>query len=381
MSSQKESSAVIENQPQAHQKRPAILIILLVVLSILFVLSALLTLISYDVWRVAFDPPLVKEMLADEFIESALVPRILEDLSIRRARQRIEQGEALSGVDEPDIELLVSFVGFEDWSEIKELIVSDEFIIHLISVSVDGLYAWIDSPDPLPSFLWEMAPLKDRLVGQEGEAAIMTAYLALPDCTPEQIDDFLSRLAAMPPGVEVLYNLCQFPEPYREDQIDDYINALIDVNANVPPEYDFNAMLGSMPGVGAGGPLVKGLLRGVRFLGMWGWILPLGLLGLTAAVGVRSLRDAGNWLGIPLVVSGVLTIGLYFLARMSLGGFAAARLGAEISPLLRTEVSASLTRLSNFFFQPLLVEGSILLGIGVILVVLGVSIKQKPESK
>jgi len=379
MSDQNNSSKPIEKQPAGRPKRPTILTILLVLLSVLFVLSALLTLISYDVWRVAFNPPLVKQMLADEFIESDLAPRILEDLSIRRTKERIEQGEALSGVDEPDIELLVSFVGFEDWAEIKELIVTDDFIIHLISVSVDGLYAWIDSPDPLPGFVWEMTPLKDRLVGQAGEDSIMIAYHTMPECTPEEIDDFLSRLAAMPPGVEVLYNLCQFPDPYREDQIDDYINALIDVNANVPPEYDFNQMLGSMPGLSAGAALIKGLLRAVRFLGMWGWILPLGFLGLIVAIGVRSLRDAGNWLGIPLTVTGLFTIGLHFLARMSLGGFVTARLGAEMSPLLRTEVSASLARLSNFFFQPLLVEGGILLGIGVILIVLGLTVKKKPK--
>ena len=378
MSDQNNVSKTIENQPLRAKKRPALLTILLVLLSILFVLSTLLTLIGYDIWRVAFDPPLVKQILRDEFIESDLVPRILEDLSIRRTKERIEQGEALSGVDEPDIQLLVSFVRFEDWAAIKELIVADDFITHLVSVSVDGLYAWIDSPDPLPGFVWGMSPLKDRLVGQEGKDAIMIAYHALPACTPEEIDDFLSRLAAMPPGVEVLYNLCQFPDPYREDQIDDYVNALVDVNANVPPEYDFNQMLGSMPGASTSTALIKSLLRGVRFLGQWGWILPLVLLGLIAVVGVRSLKDAGNWLGIPLAVSGLLTIGLSFLARMSLGDFVSARLGAEMSPLLRTELSASLGRLSNFFFQPLLVEGSILLVIGLVLFVLGLIVKRKP---
>jgi hypothetical protein len=378
MSDQNKSSKKIEEQTVKAKKRPTILTILLVLLSILFVLSTLLTLIGYDIWRVAFDPPLVKQILADEFIESDLAPRILEDMSIRRTRARIEQGEALSGVDEPDIQLLVSFVRFEDWAAIKDLIVTDDFITHLISVSVDGLYTWIDSPDPLPSFVWGMSPLKDRLVGQEGKDAIMIAYHALPACTPEEVDDFLSRLAAMPPGVEVLYNLCQFPDPYREDQIDDYVNALIDVNANVPPEYDFNQMLGSMPGGSASTALVKSLLRGMRFLGQWGWILPLVLLGLIAAVGVRTLKDAGNWLGLPMAVSGLLTIGLYFLTRTSLGGFVAARLGAEMSPLLRTELSASLGRLSIFFFQPLLIEGAILLGIGLVLFVLGMIMKKKP---
>ncbi len=354
--------------------------VLLVILSILFVISSLITLISYDIWRVVFNPPLIKELLTEELLESDLAPRVLEDISVRRAQERVEKGEALSGVDEPDIELLLSFVDFGSWKNIRELIIVDDFIRHLISVSVDGIYAWIDSPDELPAFVWEMDPLKERLIGNRGEEAVMIAYALLPECTDEEIDDFLSRLAAMPPGVEVLYNLCQFPDPWREDQVDDYIHALLDVNENIPPEYDFNLLLGNNLSGSQLPAMVKTALRTFNFLGRWGWIIPLVLAGLIAAIGVRSLKTAGKWLGIPLLIIGVLVLVFAFLTQGVILPAIAQRLGSEFSPLLRTELAASFKRLYKHFYQPMLIEGAIISGIGVILIVLMVVLKKKPKS-
>lgn len=357
-------------------KRPA-RTFLLVLLSILFVISALVTVINYDVWRVFFNPPLIKGILTDEFIESDLVPRVLEDFSARRAEQRVERGEALSGVDEPDIQLLLSYVGFEAWTEIKNLIITDDFIIHLVSVSVDGIYKWLDSPDPLPAFVWEMTPIKDRLVGQDGEDAIMTAYRSMPECTPEELEDFHSRLATMPPGVEILYNLCQFPDPWEEDQIGDYVNALIDFNQNVPEAYDFNQLLeGSMAARGAA-RLIKTALKLNQFLGPWGWTISLALLILIALIGVRSLNDAAKWLGIPILISGILILGIHFLIAGQVPDLIAGRLASQLSPLLITEISASIGQLTVHVFQPLLVEGLVLSGIGLVLIIIGALVKKK----
>ena len=241
---------VNEIAPEASDKKPKrkrknfFVVLLLLILSLVLILTTLLTVVGFDIWRVAFDPTLIKGMLADEFVDSPLIPRVLENLSQRRAQQRVESGEALSGVNEPDIMLLISFLDFDDWNEMRQLIVTDEFITHLISVTVDSFYDWLDSSDPSPKFMWDVTELKENLTGQAGVDAIMVAYRALPECTDEEIADFEARLAEMPPGVEILYNLCQFPGAYGEDQIGDYVNALVDVSDNVPDKYDFSQMLG-----------------------------------------------------------------------------------------------------------------------------------------
>lgn len=363
------------------KKKPAGLVFLLVILSILFVLASLVTVFGYDVWRIAFNPTLVKQMLTDEIISSPLVPRILEDLSLRRAEERVESGESLSGVNEPDIELLLSYVGYEEWDEIRSLIVTEDFISHLVSVSVDGIYSWIDSDEASPQFVWDMSELKDRLVDQQGEDAIMIAYEQLPECTDEEIADFTSRLAAMPSGVEVLYNLCQFPDPWQEDQIDDYIHALIDVNQNIPDEYDFNEMLGNA-GLSTGVlSAIKTLLRMVRFIGQWGWIVPLALLLLIVVIGVRSWDNLGKWLGIPLFISGALIVGFVLLLIPSFLEMLSNAISTEFSDLLREEVLASFTRLSDYVTQPILLQGAIILGVGVLLIVVMIVINSAKKKK
>ena len=97
-------------------------------------------------------------------------------------------------------------------------------------------------------------------------------------------------------------------------------------------------------------------------------------------IGVRSFKSAGKWLGIPLMIIGVLVLAFAFLTQGVLLPTIAQKLGSEFSPLLRTELAASFKRLYKHFYQPMLIEGAIISGLGVILMVLMVVIKKKPKS-
>jgi len=363
------------------KKKSGCIVFLLLILSILLVLTSLVAVFGYDVWRVAFNPTLVKQMLTDEIINSPLVPRILEDLSLRRAQERVESGESLSGVNEPDVILLLSYVGYEEWDQIRSLVITEDFVTHVVSVSVDGLYSWIDSAEAAPQFVWDMSELKERLIDQPGEDSIMIAYEQLPECTDEEVADFTGRLGAVPLGVEVLYNLCQFPDPWYEDQVDDYIHALIDINQNIPENYDFNQLIGNTGLSGGTLAAVKTFLRLMRFVGHWGWIMPLVLIILIAAIGVRSFGDLGKWVGIPLVIIGLLLLGTVLLVKPSLLEMLTNAISAELSDLLHSEIMASFTRLSDHIFQPMLIEGAVFLGVGVILIILMIAIKPKKHNQ
>ena len=367
--------AAPEEKPKRKRKN-FFVVLLLLILSLVLILTTLLTVVGFDIWRVAFDPTLIKGMLADEFVDSPLIPRVLENLSQRRAQQRVESGEALSGVNEPDIMLLISFLDFDDWNEMRQLIVTDEFITHLISVTVDSFYDWLDSSDPSPKFMWDVTELKENLTGQAGVDAIMVAYRALPECTDEEIADFEARLAEMPPGVEILYNLCQFPGPYGEDQIGDYVNALVDVSDNVPDKYDFSQMLGGEQSSGFF-MAAKVLLRAFRTLGPFLWAVPLVVLILMGAIGVRSWGDAGKWLGIPLLLSGGLVVGGTYFSRASMLSALYNRFGENVSPLLQEELERSFYGLSGHVFQPMLIQGAIIAGLGLVLIVLGLVLGKK----
>ena len=354
---------------------------LLVLISILFVISLLLTVSGFDLYRVMFDSTRVKDLLFSEIRETNLVPAVLENFSLKRANERIATGEALSGVSEPDIPLLLSFMQMEDWIRIRDLLLEDEFVSHLVSVSVDGTYAWIDSKDLIPQIVWRMDPLKEALVGEPGRQSIMVGYDSLPQCTEEQMADFTARLAASPPGVEVLYNLCAFPPPWEDDQIDDYTNALIDVNNNIPIEYSFSSMLENNQVVSTKSvALLKSLLKGIRFFGQWGWVVTLLLLGLIILVTRRSFKRMCGWIGVPLVVSGGVLLVQYLLSKGLIYQWLMGLILSQTSDMVRQEVAASLTRLAAEVNRPLLLQLLIILILGIGLLVLRKVVKGKQES-
>jgi hypothetical protein len=84
---------------------------------------------------------------------------------------------------------------------------------------------------------------------------------------------------------------------------------------------------------------------------------------------VRSLGDAGRWLGIPLLISGGLVVGSTFLTRASLLRALFVRMGGDtMSTLLRAELERSFYRLSGHVFQPIWIQGAILAGVGLLLI-------------
>ena len=248
---------------------------------------------------------------------------------------------------------------------------TDEFVTNLISVSVDGIYHWIDSDELLPGFTWDLSPLKANLAGPQGLQALMVAYSAMPVCSEAEIQDLKQRMAEAPPGVSVLYNLCQFPEPWRTDQIGDYVESLNGVNVNVPIRFDLHEMLAGNPSAAAMDPtFIKTQLRLVSLVARWTWLAALLVLLLILLIRVRSLRSLGQFVGIPLFISGVLAILFTWGGQFVLIQFIRARILATTSPLITQEVSASLKQLTSFFFQPMLIQSIILTGLGFLLILL-----------
>jgi hypothetical protein len=345
--------------------------IILAILSLLLVFFVITGVVGYNIWRIFFNPPLVKQIVGNEILKSELIPVLLEDFSMRRAEERVSKNESLSGVSEPDIPLLLSYMSLDSWRQIRDIILQPDFVNNLISVTMDGLYKWLDSRDPFPQIVWDLSSLKTQLVGQDGKQVVMIAYLSMPTCSQDEVNDLKARLANVPPGVEVLYNLCQFPAPWQDDQIGDYTNALAEVNQNIPNEFNFSQMLEQSQG-NANKPMqsLKNFLIFLRFFGLWGWIFAFILLVLVVGIGVRSFRSLGKWVGIPLLISGVVLLVIYFLLRFLLSMLLQISIHSVTSQLVFDAVNNSLMYLTGLIFQPILPEGIIITIVGLVMIVL-----------
>lgn len=348
---------------------PGILKALAFIFALLLVISMPLALLSFDVWRVVFNPPVVKQFITDEAVNSNLLPVALGWFSERRAQERVAKGEALSGVNEPDIVLLLSYLTFDDWKKIKTEVLSSEFVTHLVSVTVDGTYAWIDSNDKVPKITWELQPFIDRVRGENGKNAVLVAYNKLPKCTDPEIADFLGRLSKAPPGVQVLYNLCMFPDPWHDDQVQDYVDALQGVVKNVPPKFALTEeILNVAAGGGTSPDALKKQARDIRTMAMWAGAVPLVLVLLIVLVVVRNVDALGRWVGIPLIVGGLITLLPTLVYRSIITSILSSGVLGTTPEIIKQEVINVITRAADLIFQPMMIQAIIVMVVGILLV-------------
>jgi hypothetical protein len=362
--------------PARPERRPFLALVLAFILALLLVLLSPLAWLAFDVWRVVFNPTLVKSIITDEVVNSDLVPVALEWFADLRAAERANSGEPAAGAadgeqPEPDVVLLMSYLDRDDWRAIRAELLTDEFLTGLVSVTVDEVYRWIDSTDRVPQITWQLQPFKDRTLGQNGLNAINIAYAKLPICTQAEIDDFTARLEASDPGEEILYNLCQFPEPFRTDQVGDYANAIGKVVAAIPSTFELTQQLQAAPDnpQGVGPEAIKTQLRLIRLLGAFAWLPLLILLLLILALAVRSRRGLSRWWGVPLVLGGLLTLlpalayQALFTSLLTQGPL------SETPEAVGQEATRALSRLADQVFVPLLIEAIVMIAVGLGLIV------------
>ena len=126
-------------------------------LVLLLVIALPLALLDLDIWRVVSNADLMKNLITDEVVNSDLVPVGLEWFSEQRAEQRVRDGVALTGVDEPNMVVLLSFVYRNSWRAVRAEVLTDEFLTHLEYVTVDGTYEWIDSENIVPQVTYDLS--------------------------------------------------------------------------------------------------------------------------------------------------------------------------------------------------------------------------------
>jgi hypothetical protein len=169
----------------------------------------------------------------------------------------------------------------------------------------------------------------------------------------------------------VLYNLCAFPNPWHEDQFNDYVASLLGVVMNIPDSFALTDELAQVEDTAGVGPeMLKQTLRNIRFLAGTVWLIPLGLLLLVAVLAVRTLAGLGRWWGLPLTVGGILTLLPALAYRWLITNYLAAGPLSETPELVRQEATHAILRLSAEVFRPLLFQAGITILVGLVLVVL-----------
>ncbi len=181
-----------------------------------------------------------------------------------------------------------------DWEMLISILLPPEDLKSLTQQTLTSVFGYLNGEAESASI--SLVTLKERLSGPSGVQAAMTMMNAQPPCTLEQIASM--TLSVVSGGAEIIIckpseELLAVIQPMIEVQLDA-------VAAGIPDEVTLIPALAP----GAEDPL-RGL-KTVRFFMRLSPIIPLLLLLLIAIFAAGSLKGWLRWWGIPLLISGLL---------------------------------------------------------------------------
>lgn len=277
-----------------HRNRSALTRALGLLLAGLVTITLPVALVLSAVHSQLFSPERVKELVTQEFVGSGA----------------LREGIAVSLVTEADdgqegIRQLTAEMDSSELDRLAAVVVPDVWLEDQIATAVDNLYTWVEGERPVPAIALDMRPLRQHLLTGGAEQAVDIVMGSWPPCTQSQLEVLATE--ALDGGGSIPLLTCLSPEPYQ---------SLLKEHLVFRVSQEVKAMPSRQPLIGAEvesgsqaeyGEL-KSALRTLRWLGGWSWMVPVGLLGLTMAVMVRSARGWALWWGGPLLAGGVLSV-------------------------------------------------------------------------
>jgi len=340
-----------------------------------------LALMASNVGDVLFNQEQVNEITTGVVLDSELVPAALEIMTNRQAEDISTKIEDTStpGGRQLNLYNLIYSMEEQNWKNLKTALLADDLIQSWIEVTVNGFYNWLDTDDQLPFISWKMKPLKDRMSGPEGEAAVVAFYDSLPDCTDLQMEEMQTVPGEPLPRGKMIKELCKMSTFPHTEQIEVYNDVLGMVVEAMPPEYNATqALLKQQEQIG-GVYTLKWNIRNIRWQLDTVLLLPLGLLLLILFIGVRSMEGLGQWFGIPLIGGGLISLITAILYRPLWRGWLAERIpeGIPQTSLLYHELIDASVRVLGPIFNPLTWQSFIILLIGVGFLAMGFILRMR----
>lgn len=311
------------------------------VLAVLFILTTVLALPLFNVEvhllnPAAYGRALVQQDVYQQFPElaSEQIARLVDDCADDPESGLCPTHERapayLLPLSRRDYEFILAEMFPPDWLQAQVERVLDQF------------FSFLPPNGQRLSLVISTEELRERIVGEEGFDAALRAIQALPPCTQRQIYE----LDYADPHGTVFEQLSQVPACCPpEHKIAEYTHTIEDKLEEFADEFEdetdlieFVNDLGDEAGHGTlidDNPLdarTRQAISGIR----WGLrlspLVPPVLLVMITLLGVRSPRGLLRWWGLPLLLAGLLTVGLAIAALPALDGAIETHVAGEIPP-------------------------------------------------
>jgi hypothetical protein len=325
--------------------------------TILFILSGILALLAFNIEWYAFDPALYKRAFERQNLY-ARMPDIL--------------ASALHGYlsanqnSDPYLKELT----LEDWKSTIALIVPPEELKVLTDSTLDSTFDYLNNRTD--SVVISLLPIKQRLSGPAGMEIVQKILAAQPACTTEQL---------LQMGMGFLagdFALCN-PPPEMTGLISPLIQSQLQfLTLAIPNEVTLTP---SMPGTAK----ARAGLGQIRTAMKITPVFPLFFLFCVTIFVVRSLMDWLQWWGYPFLITGGTSTLIALLGAPLLGSLVQSLLElyglSFIPPLLFSAMRETLNAVAAEILRPVFYEGSVLAGIGFVMVLTSLFIIHRNERR
>ncbi len=363
--------------------------------AVLFVLATVLALLLFNAERQLFSAEGYKRALAAQNLYERFPALIAEQIVVQASYRG--PGAENPGEEAPPEEVggpsnQFKYLTQSDYEVILRELLPAEWLQTQTESVLDQIFAFLNSESPTATIQLSTVEFKARLSGEAGVEAVLQLVRSWPPCTPEQLRDFTqatskSDLEGMPtcrPPDDELTALTPRIESIlseRAAKLPDEIN-LAQSFSGPPEESEINPT----PPSETGGPLgndPRAALRRLRWIARLSPLISIALLLLVALFGVRSRKGGLRWWGIPLLIAGVLTLGLGLAIMPAMDWAIANFLSGRAPPYFSANLvqagfdfaRATMRGLANWIAAEAAVIG--LLGLGMLLV----SFYFKPKPK
>lgn len=268
-----------------------------ILLSIAFVLSAVLSLLLTSIDRRLLNASIYKNALVQQQVYDRLPGVLAEQLVLVLKSTSTTNGQNPPGGGPP---VFLQNMSADDWQTILTSLAPPDLLRSGAEGVIDQFFAYLNGQGDTVSL--DLTPLKSRLVGSAGQAAVLSLIRAQPACTLQEIAQ-LTLNAVSGQGISI----CRPPDSLLQVAMPLIQTALKQLAGQLPDEL---VLLSTNPAPGStGGNLSTSLVttvRNARLIMRLSPDLPLGFLFLITLLAVRTPKNWLRWWGIPLCVTGLV---------------------------------------------------------------------------
>ncbi len=270
--------------------------VLAIAVALIFILVVPITLLGRDLATVLFSPVSVSGILRSRLLASGFVNNIAAESFLS------ERWFDATDIGGGELKPMFKYLSPAERQEILTDLMPPEWVDAQLDNVIHSFFTWIDSEQAEPLIAIDLVPLKEGFLKGGLRRTIDTLIDSWPSCTTDEIE--IMREELMRTG-EIPIEVCEPPEPYRSQVLD---FAVAELGFLIRGQPDKIPLFDSLDASLAEVTEFKEQFQFLRSVMMWGWFLPASLLGVLMILVIRSMRDVGQWWGIPLLIGGLLSL-------------------------------------------------------------------------